>query len=127
MKKSVFVLFLLFLFISCSKTSEYEYVRYLHKCVGNECKYINRWVITVNTKKENVVIKTFSKDEKPLHISFSKKCKFQNQENWDCLINFDTYDSSLVMIEGNLKFKDYTIFSDNSALKFFSFVSEKFK
>ncbi len=111
------------LLIGCSKSLEYEHTRYLHSCVENKCEYKKKWIIGVDTAKQNVVIKVFLRDGSAEAIYFSKKCMFQNKNNWDCIMNMESYVDQFVMIDGNFKIKDYVKNSDGSQIKFLDYIA----
>jgi hypothetical protein len=111
------------LLVSCSKSSEFEHTRYLHSCVENKCEYRKKWVIGVDTAKQIVVIKVFLRDGNAETIYFSKKCMFQNENNWDCIMNMQSYVDEFVMIDGNFKYKEYITFSDGSQPRFLDYIA----
>ncbi len=116
------------LLVGCSKSSEFEHTRYLHTCVENKCEYRKKWIIGVDTAKQNVVIKVFWRDGSAEAIYFSKKCMFQNENNWDCIISLGEksyQEQSFLMIDGNFKFKDYIKNSDGSEAKFLDYIASK--
>ena len=112
------------LLVGCSKSSEFEHTRYLHSCVENKCEYRKKWIIGVDTVKQNVVIKVFLRDGSAEAIYFSKKCMFQNEINWDCIMNTEFSESEFVMIDGNFRYYEFIKFSDGSTLNFLKEISE---